>query len=229
MKQSARAKKVQRKLTSTDPAESSGVTDQGSRHYIEDTLLLKFLIARYSEMLGTDEQRLDPVWAGLGMVALHQNVEMESAFNILISTDSFTVEEVLRSSIDLFLAELDRLEKVDTTDWLERRVERRSLTPRTARKFLFWSWREGRKMSLTTDRDFRFYSIWELVSWLGLTSDEYIKEFEEKCRSSKLPKEKRLEEGLEVIKAAIFPRRIDNTSFQPLKTSTTQIDMETNK
>ena len=149
----------------------------GSRHYIEDTLLLKFLIARYAEMLGTDEQRLDPVWAGLGMVALHQNMEMEGAFNILISSTSYTAEEVLTSSIDLFLAELIRLEAVDTTDYLRKPVERRPLSPRTARKFLFWSWGEGRKMK--RDQDLRFYLVWELVSWLGLTSDGYIKEFEE--------------------------------------------------
>ena len=39
-----------------------------SQYYIEDTLLLKFLIIRFSEMLRSDEPRLDPVWAGLGMV-----------------------------------------------------------------------------------------------------------------------------------------------------------------
>ena len=200
----------------------------GSRHYIEDTLLLKFLIARYAEMLGTDEQRLDPVWAGLGMVALHQNMEMEGAFNILISSTSYTAEEVLTSSIDLFLAELIRLEAVDTTDYLRKPVERRPLSPRTARKFLFWSWGEGRKMS-EGPGIFRFYSIWELVSWLGLTSDGYIKEFEERCRFSAFPVEVKLEDGLEIVKAALFKRPIDIASFQQdmLKTSITPIDTET--
>ena len=184
-----------------------------SQYCIEDTLLLKFLITRYTEMLGMDEPRLVPVWTGLGMVALHQNRELENAFKTLISSDSYTAEEILTSSIDLFLAELIRLGAIDTTDYPGKKVELRPMSTGTARKFLYWSWGEGRKMG--KEQCFEFYSIWELVSWLGLSSDEYIKAFEEKCRSSKLPKEKRLEEGLEVVKAAMFKRPIENTSFQP--------------
>jgi hypothetical protein len=64
------------------------------------------------------------------------------------------------------------------------------------------------------EQDFRFYPVWEVASWLGLNSDEYIKAFEERCRFSEAPTEKKLEDGLEIIKAAIFRRRIDSTSFQ---------------
>ena len=198
-----------------------------SQYYIEDTLLLKFLIVRYSEMLRSDEPKLDPVWAGLGMVALHQNRDLANAFEILISSDSYTVEESLTISIDLFLVELDRLATADTTDYLEKKIERRPLSRRTARKFLFWSWREGRKMSIK--QDFRFYSVWELVSWLALTSDEYVKAFDERCRFSESPVQEKLEEGLQIVKAALFRRRIDNNSFlhDMLKTGTTPIDKET--
>ena len=83
-------------------------------------------------------------------------------------------------------------------------------------------------MSRCEDKDFRFYPIWELVSWLGLTSDEHIKTFEERCRFSASPIEKKIEEGLEVIKAAIFKRRIDSPSFQldMLSTGAPRIDKE---
>jgi len=194
--------------------------------YIEDTLLLKFLLARYSEMLGMDEPRFDPVWKGLGLVALHQNKELANAFEILISSNSYTVEESLTISIDFFMLELDRLETAETTDYPEKKVERRPLSPRTARKFLFWSWREGRKMS--REKDFRFYSVWELVSWLGLSSDEYIQAFEERCRFSEFSTEKKLEQGLEVVKAAIFGRDIGTTCFEHymLRNGTTPIDKE---
>lgn len=202
---------------------------ESSQCYIEDTLLLKFLITRYSEMLGMDEPRLVPVWAGLGMVALHQNRELANAFEILISSDSYTVEESLTISIDLFMLELDRLATADTADYMEKRVERRPMRPRTARKFLFWSWGEGRKMK--RERDLRFYLVWELVSWLALTSDEYIKAFDERCRFSESPVEVKLEDGLQIVKAATFRRRIDNNSFlrDMLKTGTTPIDTEMSK
>jgi hypothetical protein len=175
-----------------------------------------------------DEPRLVPVWEGLGMVALHQNKELEQAFKTLISSPSYTVEQILTSSIDLFVAELIRLGAIDATDYPRKKVERRPMRPETARKFLYWSW-EGRKM--LKEQCFEFYSIWELVSWLGLTSDEYIKEFEERCRFSAFPVEVKLEEGLEVVRAAMFRRMIDNTSFEPdmLKTGTTPIDKETTK
>ena len=65
----------------------------------------------------------------------------------------------------------------------------------------------------------------------GTDSDEYLKEFEKKCRFSSFPPEEKLEEGLQIVKAAIFRRKIGNTSFQPdmLKTGTTPIDKETTK
>lgn len=201
-----------------------------SRYCVDDTLLLKFLIVRYSQMLGIDNPRLVPVWAGLGMVALHQNRDLENAFAILISSNSYSVEESLTISIDLFMMELDRLATADTADYVEKRVERRPLSRRTERKFLFWSWKEGRKMSLSRDKDFRFYPVWELISWLGLSSEEYLKAFDEKCRFSGSPVEVKLEEGLEVIKATIFRRKIDNNSFlQDMPTGTTPIDMEISK
>ena len=68
---------------------------------------------------------------------------------------------------------------------------------------------------MVKEQVFEFYLVWELVSWLGLSSDEYIKEFEERCRFSAFPVEVKLEEGLEVIKAAIFKRPVGDTFFQP--------------
>jgi hypothetical protein len=184
-----------------------------SQYYIEDTLLLQFLIARYTEMLKTeDSPDPDPVWAGLGTVALSQNLELAHAFRTLISSDSYTSEEVLTTSIDLFVAELARLETVDVTDYVEKQVERRLLTRGTARKFRFWSWREGRKMK--KEQDFRFYAVWELISWLAI-SDEYLTAFEDRCRFSESSTQKKLEEGHQIVKAAIYKRTIDEPFFQP--------------
>lgn len=177
------------------------MNSDSSQYYIEDTLLLKFLISRYSEMLRLKEPKL-PIWIGLGMVALHQNRELESAFKTLISSDSYTGQEILTRSIDLFLAELQRLGAVETTDYQGKSVERRSLSERTSRKFLFWCWGEGRKMR--KEMDFRFYPVWEFLSWLALPSDEYIEEFDSQCRFSEKPVEERLEEGLDIVKCAIF-------------------------
>ena len=197
-----------------------------SHYYIEDTLLLHFLITRFTEMLSSDGPKLDPIWAGLGLTGLHQNRELEDAFSILISSASYSVEEVLTISIDLFLVELQRLEAVDATDYLGKSVERRPLSRRTARKFLFWSWREGRKMK--QEQDFRFYPIWEVVAWRALNSDEYIQGFEQRCLFPTFPQEEKLDQGLQIVKAALFRRRIDSNSFlhDMLKTGT-PIDKET--
>jgi hypothetical protein len=163
------------------------------------------------------------------MVALYQNRDLENAFKTLISSDSYTLQDVLTASTDFFLVELDRLEAADAADYVEKRVERPPLSRRTARKFLFWSWGEGRKMK--RERDLRFYAVWELISWVALTSDEYIKAFDERCRFSESPVEEKLEEGLQIVKAATFKRPIDNNSFfqDMLKSGTTQIDAEISK
>ncbi len=172
-----------------------------SQYWIEDTHLLKFLIKRYAEMLQMEQPRLVSVWGGLGLVGLAQNKEFQNAFKTLISSDSYTEEEVLTSSIDLFLAELNRLGAADTPEYLEKQIERQPMSPRTAKKLLFWCWREGRRMS--QEGNFEFYPIWELISWLGLECDEEIREFEEKCRFSESQMEERLEKGLDTVKEAL--------------------------
>lgn len=182
-----------------------------SEYYVKDTLLLKFLITRHSEMLRTDEPKIDPVWKGLGMAALHQNKELQNAFKSLISCGSYRVGEVLTSSVDLFMAELDRLEATDAADYVPKKIARHPLTPKTARQFLFWCWREGRKMR--RERDVRFYPIWEVLAYLALTSDEYVEEFERRCLFSESPTETRLDDGLEIVKTAIFRRSLDDAFF----------------
>jgi hypothetical protein len=172
-----------------------------SRYYIEDTFLLKFLIKRYAEMLQMEQPRLVSVWGGLGLVALAQNKEFQNAFKILISSSSYTSEGVLTSSLNLFLAELSRLETADTPDYLIKKIERQPMRPGTARKLLSWSWREGRKMS--KEGDFEFYPVWELISWLGLECDEEIREFDEKCRFTESQPEEKLEQGLDIVREAI--------------------------
>jgi hypothetical protein len=172
-----------------------------SRYYIEDTFLLKFLIIRYAEMLRMERPRLVSVWGGLGLVGLYQNTELRNAFKILISSSSYTPEEVLNSSIDLFLAELNRLEAADSPEYLKKQTERQPMRPGTARKLLSWCWREGRKM--VREGNFEFYPVWELISWLELECDEEIREFEEKCRFSPSPAEEKLEQGLDVVKQAL--------------------------
>lgn len=190
------------------------------QYYMEDTLLLKFLIVRYSEMLGTDEPKLDPVWKGLGMAALHQNKQFQNAFKSLIFSGSYTVAQVLTSSLDLFLAELLRLESADATDYVEKEIKRPPMSPRTARKFRFWCWAEGRKM--LREGDFRFYPIWEVLAYQSLTSDEYVEEFERRCRVSQSSLETRLDDGLEIVKTAIFRRSIADALFrQGMPTGTT--------
>jgi hypothetical protein len=183
-----------------------------SRYYIEDTLLLKFLITRFTEMLQIETPNLIQIWGGLGMAALHQNRELAPAFQTLISSDSYTVKEILTSSVDLFLVELARLEVTDATDYVPKKIERRPLTQKTTRKSLFWSWSEGRKMK--KEKDFRFYGVWELLSWLALTSDEYLTAFEERCRFAESPTEEKIKAGLNVVKAAIFRRGIDDSFYQ---------------
>ena len=161
------------------------------------------------------------------MVALHQNKELENAFKTLISSDSYTAREVVTSSVDLFLTELARLETADGADYVGKQIERHPLNRWTTRKFLTWVWREGRKMS--KERDFRFYAVWELLSWLAI-SDEYIKSFEDRCRFSESSPEKKTREGLNVIKAAIFKRPLEDTLFEHyMPTGATQNDRETNQ
>jgi hypothetical protein len=63
------------------------------------------------------------------------------------------------------------------------------------------------------ERDVRFYPIWEVLAYQALTSDEYVEEFERRCRFSQSSLKKRLDDGLEIIKTAIFRRSIADAFF----------------
>ena len=174
---------------------------EDSTYYIEDSLLLKFLITRYSEMLQSEKPHLSPVWKGLGLVGLYQNRELGNAFKNLISSDSYTVAEALESSIDLFLGELNRLEAVDTQDYVDKKGEPRPLGQRHVKKLLYWSWRENIRMR--REKDFEFYPIWELISWRAMEFDEGLAEFEETCRFSESPPEEKLQNGVDIVRIAL--------------------------
>ena len=179
-------------------------------YYIEDTLLLKFLIKRYAEMGQSDKPNISPVWKGLGLVGLCQNRELSNAFKTLISSDSYTVAEALESSIDLFLGELNRLEAADAPDYVDKKSVPRPTGQRHARKLLYWSWRENIRMR--REKDFEFYPIWELISWRAMEFDEGLAEFQEKCLFSESPPEVKLQNGVDIVRTALR-RAMGNRRF----------------
>ena len=183
---------------------------EDATYYIEDSLLLKFLITRYSEMLQSDRPNISPVWKGLGLVGLCQNRELGNAFKTLISSDSYTVEEALESSIDLFLGELSRLEAVDTGEYVEKKCESSPIGQRHVKKLLYWSWRENIRMR--REKDFEFYPIWELISWRAMEFDAGLAEFEETCRFSESPPEVKLQNGVDIVRIALR-RSMGNRRF----------------
>lgn len=65
---------------------------------------------------------------------------------------------------------------------------------------------------MSKEKDFRFYPIWVVVSWLGMTSDEYVEELDSQCRFSEKPVEEKLKEGLDIVKCAIFRQRRDRAN-----------------
>jgi hypothetical protein len=173
---------------------------------IEDTLLLEFCITRYDEILKGDQPRIGEVWTGLGLVALHQNKELLTAYKHLISSDSYMVKEILITSIDLFLSELHRLRSVEPSEYVAKEIQRTPLSRRVATKFRLWAWREGGNM--TIEQGFlKFYPIWELVSWLGLGPYEQLRDFESNVMFSDLPLLERLERGLDIVVDSFKRRR----------------------
>ncbi len=112
-------------------------TEGASPYYIEDRLLLRFLIKRYTEMGQTNNPNLSPVWRGLGLVGLHKNGELKNAFEILISSESYTVKEVLETSLDLFMAELSRLQGANTYYECPEKPKSRPFNTRKTSKLLY--------------------------------------------------------------------------------------------
>ena len=160
--------------------------------YAVDTeLLLRYLIEKSEELSHGNRRAFSLPFQGLGAGVLAPFPELYQEFKELtLSPDDPIAERAVKCK-GLFIEALGRPQEWNFKDPSDddEDGEDRPFIRAVANRFAWDARREGEEM--VEQNDFRFLSIWEMLSFIALQGDaERLKEFEKTCQQYSEPKEK---------------------------------------
>jgi hypothetical protein len=171
---------------------------------VEPTLLIRFLLRKFDELLKTDNPKLPLAFKALslGCVGLDDEAERE--------LKSFMFPEPqIRNCRDVLARILARIEKGEFTNHREMEIEGDVSLPEWAHEqILITALIESRKM---LDEDvFEFAPIIRLLGWIALqTYPRRLAEFEDVWKSSSDDPGEAIEKGLNVLRIAFMSKDKD--------------------
>ena len=85
---------------------------------MESETLLKFVIAKCTEIIEQNRQNLPRIWVALALAAVAHDEEFYNQLKEIISSSS-SPEKILGMCKNIFLPALDRLDGVETPEWVD--------------------------------------------------------------------------------------------------------------
>ena len=167
---------------------------------VEPTLLLRFLIKRYDELLETANPRIPLVFQGLSLAGVaHDEKGYEEISSIL-----FPASQVQRCR-EVLTETLARTQPGQSTPHSGDDRGLPSLDERAYRQFLMSALREGKRMIAA--EDYEFAQIIRVLGWIALQSyPRRLAEFEDAWKASQEDLGEATRRGVEVLRTA-FGRR----------------------
>src|SRR5208283_1920055 len=133
---------------------------------IAPELLLKFVIKKCKEIIGQNRQSLPPIWVSLTLAAVAHDEEFYRQLKEVISSSSDSAEQILRLCKNIFLRSLDRLDGVQTPEWVDAEQKYPPAEEKDYKRLLRYALREGEKM--LASGDYQFVKVFEVLTWIGL-------------------------------------------------------------
>ena len=133
---------------------------------IEPTLLLRYLVKRYDELLESDNPRINLTLGGLSLTGVARDEEAEKELNYLLYPASHPDHTLLTRCREIFLRTLDRTKPEETPRLSGEGGRLPSLDERASRQMLISAIREGKKMVAT--EDYEFVQIIRILGWISL-------------------------------------------------------------
>ncbi|MGO9570402.1 MAG: hypothetical protein ACLP5H_22955 [Desulfomonilaceae bacterium] len=174
---------------------------------LQSSLLLQFLIKRFSEALSSDSPKVPFLLQGMGLAGLGGDEELLLNYKGLLASSILPPKEIIRRSVELFQVALAR--DPDTSsfqDSREQTEEDRPLNEKASRHVMMVALREAKIM--IEQSDYRHSKIVEMLGWIGLQIDpEWLAEFEQVRSSFADDPEEMIERGRDILRDALFRRR----------------------
>ena len=173
---------------------------------VESETLLKFVIKKCKEIIEQNRQNLPRIWVALTLSAVSPDQEFYTDLKQVVSS-SASPETILGMCQNIFLPSLNRLDGVQSPEWVDAKEKYPAATERDYKRLLLYALREGEKM--LTSRDYEFVKVFEILAWIGLQYYAYrLYQFESVRQDFEQEPEKLLRKGIEIIRAAagVSPR-----------------------
>jgi len=171
---------------------------------LEPTLLLRYLIQRYDELLESDNPRINLTLGGLSLSGVAHDGESEAELQRILYPATHPDHDVLNRCKDIFLRTLDRT-KPEQTPRLGHGGRLPSLDERTCRQILVTALREGKRM--IADENYEYAKIIESIGWIALRCyPRRLKEFENAWKTSQDDLGGATRRAVEILRTA-FRRR----------------------
>jgi hypothetical protein len=170
---------------------------------IEPTLLLKYLIKRYGELLESDHPRIPFVLGGLSLSGVAHDKESEAELQRALYPTTYPDHALLNRCKDVLTRTLDRTKQEQTPRHSGDDRGLPSLDERACRQMLISALREGKKM--VAAEDYEFAQIIRILGWISLQCyPKRLTEFEDAWLEQ--APEQATRRAVEVLRSA-FSRR----------------------
>ncbi len=175
----------------------------------EPQVLLKFIVKKCQEIIEQNRESLPRIWVALTLAAVAHDREFYEGLKEIISSSSASPEKIMRMCRDIFLPALDRLEGVETPEWVAAEEKYPAAQERDYKRLLLYALREGKKM--LASGDYEFVRVFESLTWIGLQWYDFrLCQFEAVRQSYEGDPESLVQRGVEIIKTVAYTPRNKN-------------------
>ena len=176
---------------------------------IESEVLLKFIIKKCAEIIGQNRQSLPRIWVSLTLAAVAHDHEFYDQLKQIIDSSSASPETILGMCQNIFLPSLNRLDGVQSPEWVDAKEKYPAATEKDYQRILLYALREGKKMM--DSRNYEWVKVFESLTWIGLQFYAYrLCQFEDARQSFNDDPENLVRRGVEIIKAVAYTPRNKN-------------------
>lgn len=150
---------------------------------LERTLLLRFLIKRYDELLESDHPRIPVILGGLSLSGVAHDEESEAELQRILYPAKHPDHALLNRCKDIFIRTLARTKEEPTPRLSGDDGRVPSLDERASRQVLISAFREGKRMIAV--EEYEFAQIIRSLGWIALQCyPRRLAEFEDAWQSS---------------------------------------------
>lgn len=150
---------------------------------VEPSLLLRYLVMRYDELLESEHPRIPFVLGGLSLSGVAHDEESQAELQRILYPAKHPDHALLNRCKEVFLRTLDRTKEGQTPRRSGDDGRLPSLDERTCRQILLTALREGKRM--IADGNYEYAKIVESTGWIALRCyPRRLAEFEDAWQSS---------------------------------------------